>query len=128
MIINLGERFYSHDIDRPDSKTCLAHSFVAGLHERHALIGSGGNALCLQIDMTPLAARRLFGVPMQHLRGNIVTLDDLPWTDALRLTERLVDLVDWRSALRAARPSAARADWQRRRRARPSSTWRFDGS
>ena len=95
LIINLGAPFFSYDIDRPDRVRRLGRSFTAGLHRRHALVGSTGSAHCLQVDMTPLAARRLFGVPMAELADGIVELDDLPARWLAELTHRLADLASW---------------------------------
>lgn len=97
LILNLGEPFILHDIDRPSQERRLGRSFTAGLHHRHALVGSIGSAHCLQVDMTPLAARRLFGLPMRELTDAVVELDDLPGRWVHELTERLSDLADWPS-------------------------------
>jgi AraC-like DNA-binding protein len=95
LILNLGEPFISHDIDRPERVRWLRQSFTAGLHQRYALVGSTGSADCLQVDMTPLAARRLFGLPMRELTDAIVELDDLPLGWLRELTGRLADIADW---------------------------------
>lgn len=97
LILNLGAPFFSYEIARPQRTRRLARSFTAGLHRRYAVVGSTGRAHCLQVDMTPLAARRLFGVPMADLTDGIVELDDLdvPWLRGL--TGRLAELPDWPS-------------------------------
>lgn len=95
LILNLGAPFASHDIERPEQVRWLRQSFTAGLHHRHALVGSTGSAHCLQVDLTPLAARRLFGLPLRALTDAIVELDDLPLGWLRELTGRLADLADW---------------------------------
>ncbi len=54
----------------------LPRSFVAGLHERSVLVASDGAAHCLQFDLTPLGARRLFRLDLGDLRNRAVDLAD----------------------------------------------------
>jgi hypothetical protein len=42
-------------------------SFVAGITDGPVLVGHGGSARCLQVDLTALGARRLIGMPMSEL-------------------------------------------------------------
>lgn len=95
LILNLGEPWISYDPDSPERQRWLRRSFTAGLHRRHALVGSVGSALCLQVDMTPLAARRLFGLPMAELADSVVEVDELPGHWLGELVERLAETRDW---------------------------------
>lgn len=95
LILNLGEPWISYDPDRPERQRWLRRSFTAGLHRRHALVGSIGSALCLQVDMTPLAARRLFGLPMGELTDAVLEVDDLPGHWLAELVDRLAEARDW---------------------------------
>lgn len=95
LILNLGEPFWAHEIGRPARADRLPRAFTAGLWERPALVGSGGSAHCLQVDLTPLAARRLFGVPMAELTGRTVDVDDLTGGWGGRLLDRLAALRHW---------------------------------
>ena len=52
-------------------------SFVAGITDGPVLVGHGGSARCLQVDLTPLGARRLFGMPMSELANRSVPIDDV---------------------------------------------------
>src|SRR5690348_8261076 len=52
-------------------------SFVAGLHDASTVVTHDGEAHCLQLDLTPLAAHALFGVAMHELSGRCVELEDL---------------------------------------------------
>jgi AraC-like DNA-binding protein len=67
-------------------------SFVAGLHDRAVVTEHPGEQLGLQMDLTPLGAQMLFGVPMGELSRAVVELAEvLPG----ELTERLADALDW---------------------------------
>ena len=73
----------------------LRRSFVAGLHERSVLVGSDGAADCLQFDLTPIGARRLFRVDLGGLRNRVVDLQDLLGAEAERLADRLASARGW---------------------------------
>jgi len=67
-------------------------SFVAGLHDRAVVTEHGGEQLGIQMDLTPLGAQMLFGLPMGELSRRVVALDAvLP----AELTEHLAELPDW---------------------------------
>ncbi|WP_157517057.1 helix-turn-helix domain-containing protein [Mycobacterium sp. MS1601] len=73
-------------------------SFVAGVTESPVLVHHGGNASCLQVDLTPLGARRLLGVPMHELANQTIAVEDvlgaaeLGWSHK-RLIKRYRDTV-----------------------------------
>lgn len=66
-----------------------APSFVAGLHDTWAQTDSDGYSRGLQLNLTPMAARALFGVPMTALTDHVVDLRDLMGPGARVLLERL---------------------------------------
>jgi AraC-like DNA-binding protein len=69
-------------------------SFVAGLYDRPVITGHGGEQAGLQLDVSPLDARRLLGVPMDELYNRTVALEDvLP--RARELTERVAEAPTW---------------------------------
>lgn len=69
-------------------------AFVAGLHEIPVDTEHDGTLRCLQLDLSPLGAYRLLGVPPTELRDAVVPLDELgaPWRD---LAGRLADAPGW---------------------------------
>ncbi len=70
--------------------------FAAGMHEGPATTESPrGRNRCLQLDLAPVAAHRLFGVPMHELANRIVGLDDLLGPAAWELQERLREAPTW---------------------------------
>ncbi len=73
----------------------LDRSFIAGLHRQHALVGSAGRALCMQVDFTPWGARRFLRADMGELADKVVDLNELTGTFADRLEERLAETNSW---------------------------------
>jgi Domain of unknown function (DUF6597) len=53
-------------------------SFAAGLYDGYADVASIGRAHCMQIDLTPLGAYRLFAMPVRDLTARTVAVDDIP--------------------------------------------------
>jgi AraC-like DNA-binding protein len=73
----------------------LERSFIAGLHQHAALVGSQGRALCMQVDFTPWGASRFLRSDMNDLVDKVVDLDELTGAFADRLEERLSETIDW---------------------------------
>jgi AraC-like DNA-binding protein len=85
VILNLGPAIAVSGRER-------AGSFVAGLHDRAVTTEHAGRQLGIQMDLTPLGARRLLGVPMGELARRVVELEAvLPGG----LTDRLADADGW---------------------------------
>ena len=95
MILVFGPGFILHDASDQSSSRPLDHSFIAGLHRGFALVGSIGHALCMQVDFTPLGARRFLGMEMHVLTEQVVALNVLMGSEADRLEERLDEASDW---------------------------------
>jgi len=70
-------------------------SFAAGLHDAPALTEHDGFGYGIQSYMTPLGARRFFGMPMSEITGQTVELEDLIGPVAGELAERLAEAPDW---------------------------------
>jgi AraC-like DNA-binding protein len=94
-------------------------SFAGGLHDGPAIAGHDGRARCMQLNLTPLGARALLGVPPGELAHRCVALEDLLGADARRLADALEGAGDWRArfdrldallARRAATVDPLRAD------------------
>lgn len=69
-------------------------SFVAGLHSGYALVDSADQA-GIQLDLAPLAAYRLFGLPMRELANSVVELDALRGGAVVELVDRLATATTW---------------------------------
>ncbi|MEV4316410.1 helix-turn-helix domain-containing protein [Actinocrispum sp. NPDC049592] len=68
---------------------------VGGLHMAPSLIEQDRYQQGLQLDLNPLGARALLGVPAKELAKDVVDLGDLPVTWAKTLPERLKDRGTW---------------------------------
>ncbi|MCP9276034.1 helix-turn-helix domain-containing protein [Mycolicibacterium arenosum] len=101
-------------------------SFVAGVTDSVVVVGHSGSARCVQIDLTPLGARRLLGVPMSELANVTVPVDAVLGDFGSRLVQRVGDAATWADrfaildrALRARLAGAAAVDsgvvWSLRR-------------
>lgn len=75
----------------------LDRSFIAGLHRQHALVGSYGRALCMQVDFTPWGARCFLRTDMGKLVDRVVDLNALTGAFADRLEERLAETNGWQA-------------------------------
>ncbi|MBM7806552.1 AraC-like DNA-binding protein [Geodermatophilus bullaregiensis] len=70
-------------------------ALLGGLHTTPALIRHPGRQAGLQLDLTPLGARRLLGVPAGALAGLDCDLDDLLGRAGGELVERVRAARDW---------------------------------
>jgi AraC-like DNA-binding protein len=95
MIIDLGAGWY---IQAPGTGYRRVHlrGFAAGLGDAYAQVEAAGPALGVQVDLSPMGARRLFGVPMHELTNRAVSLDDLLGSQAAALRDRLGEARGWR--------------------------------
>lgn len=96
LIISFGEPI---DVGFLTGRFELGHhrSFVAGLSDVAAATQHAGRQAGIQVDLTPLGAHRLFGLPMSELANEAVPLDALLGRDAGRLEDRLASAPDWSS-------------------------------
>ncbi|WP_236517108.1 helix-turn-helix domain-containing protein [Sandaracinus amylolyticus] len=77
----------------------FAGGFAAGLHDAHTVCDHDGHQRGIQVDLTPLGARRLFGRPMSELTSRVVSLRDLLPREHASLCERLATLRTWDARL-----------------------------
>lgn len=70
-------------------------AFVSGLHDGPALVAHDGSQHGISLDLTPLGARALLGVPGRTLSGLVVGLGDVvgPWADTV--VDRLRHAPSW---------------------------------
>jgi AraC-like DNA-binding protein len=69
--------------------------FAAGMHDAYALVEPAGPSAGVQVDLSPLAARRLFGIPMHEVTNRVAPLDQLLGRQAAVLNERLGEGRSW---------------------------------
>jgi AraC-like DNA-binding protein len=94
MIVNLGEPIR---VSAPGQSgwSEQAVGFVAGLHDTYALTETGGAQAGMQIDLTPVGAHLLLGLPMDELAQRVVTLEELFGVDGLLLREAMAEAPGW---------------------------------
>jgi AraC-like DNA-binding protein len=83
MIINLGPPFLISGSRHG--------SFAAGLYDGPVISESTGASRCVQVDLTPLGACRILGMPLGPLAGRTVALDQLLVGHADELAGRLAE-------------------------------------
>ena len=84
------------DVAGRDATAFVRHrSFVAGVHDQPTTVRHDGRARCLQLNLTPLGARAVLGVPLAELTNRVVPLEDLLGPAARRLEERLDGAGGW---------------------------------
>ncbi len=99
---------------------------MAGLDDACAVIEHNGEMLGVQVDLSPLATRMIFGVPMCSLAREVVALEDLLGPEGPLLEERLMEVGTWgerfdlveamlAARLQAAEPPPPDVDWAWRR-------------
>ena len=72
-------------------------SFVAGFSDTWAVTEHAGRQHGVQVDLTPLGAFRLLGVPPTEVAGAVVPVDDLWGRPGTSLVDRLASTPDWDS-------------------------------
>jgi AraC-like DNA-binding protein len=126
LIFGLGPELRLVDQTDPTRPAMRLGSFVAGLDDTCAVIEHDGEMRGVQVDLTPLAARMIFRVPMHALAHQVVALEDLLGREAGRLEDRLLDAGTWSERfdliesalgkrLAAAEPPPPDIDWAWRR-------------
>ncbi|MFD0534650.1 helix-turn-helix domain-containing protein [Actinomadura luteofluorescens] len=94
MILNLGPPLHL-EVPDPGVADRAYGSFVAGMHDGHGMYLSPGGQRGIQLDVTPLGAYTLLGVPMARLTNAAADLPDLLGREARTLVERLGDAPTW---------------------------------
>lgn len=113
LIVNFGSHW--NVAASTTGPSVLHDSFVAGLTVGSAYVGATGPATCIQVNLTPLGAHMLFGLPMHELANEVVPLEAALPRDARPLAEALEDKAGWNArfalldAILLARLAEARA-------------------
>jgi AraC-like DNA-binding protein len=98
LIVNFGAPWELFDpVD--GRRVARRSSFASGLGEAGGMTEAAGDVRCVQVDLTPLGARRLLGVPMHELENREVDLGELLGPDLRRLEEQLDGTPDWTERL-----------------------------
>jgi AraC-like DNA-binding protein len=95
VIIELAPPIRVYDYGQERRWSSHRGGFVAGLDGRYTLCAHDGFQHGLQVNLTPLGARLVFGVPMAELSGRAHALVDLLPARHRGLPGRLQELRDW---------------------------------
>lgn len=82
-------------LGRPPTAQDGYHSFTSGLCLTPVNIASAGACSCLEYTLTPLGARRFFGLPMSELTERMVRLDQLGDRSLDSLRQQLGNEENW---------------------------------
>jgi AraC-like DNA-binding protein len=94
VIINFGPAWQLGDGHIPGRMTRY-DSFIAGMYSTYAISENTGASHCLQFNLTPIGARRIFGIPMHEISERIVAFSDVMGRDGERLETRIAEAPDW---------------------------------
>ena len=94
LVISFAEPF-AIGLGRAPGENDRFASFAAGLFAGPVVIESFGAACCVQVNFTPLGARRFFSLPMSELTDSMVVLDDVLGAEGIALREKLGNAPDW---------------------------------
>jgi AraC-like DNA-binding protein len=94
LIINFGAPFRIFDQENP-ARWTEHRSFVTGAFDTYVLVGSTGAYSCLQVNFTILGMRLFLGRPLREVANQVVSLDDVFGSEAMRLTLRLYEAPTW---------------------------------
>jgi AraC-like DNA-binding protein len=94
LIVSFGEPF-AIGLGRAPGANERYGSFAAGLFAGPVTIDSFGSCHCLQINFTPLGARRFFRMPMTELTDRMAALDDLLGAEGSALRDELGNASTW---------------------------------
>jgi AraC-like DNA-binding protein len=73
----------------------LPNAWIAGLSDRYAVVGFDGRYASIDLELTPLGAWSVLGLPLSELERQTVRLEDAFGAAGRRLVEQLQDSRDW---------------------------------
>jgi AraC-like DNA-binding protein len=94
VIINFGPSWRLGDGHAP-GRMARYGSFIAGMYSTYAISENTGASHCLQFNLTPIGARRIFGIPMHALSERIVDFSDVMGRGGARLETQIAEAADW---------------------------------
>jgi AraC-like DNA-binding protein len=94
-IMSLGDPVEIAAMPDPRQPPASIGAFVGGLHDGPATIAHDGNQYGISLDVTPVGARALLGLPAGELAGLVVGLDAVLGRRAETLVDRLASAPTW---------------------------------
>ena len=99
LIVSFGDPISVQPSSEPTARRVT--SFVAGLHDGWVVTEYAGPQAGVQIDLSPLGAYRLLGVPSSEIANGVVDVDALDLRWLAELPERLAAAPDWNARFAA---------------------------
>ncbi|WP_415953980.1 helix-turn-helix domain-containing protein [Streptomyces sp. KLOTTS4A1] len=96
VLISLGEPFEQvHRLSGHGPALRVLGSLAGGLEDGPRIVCHPGGQEAIRLELTPLGAYRLFGLPMRELTNRVVELADVLGSRAKELVERMSATRDW---------------------------------
>jgi AraC-like DNA-binding protein len=95
LIFNFGAGWHVADSREGSGRRELHGSFFAGLFDSSTFVAASGPASCLEVDLTPVGAYVLIGIPMHEFANRVVDVEDVLPSKLQELPERLADARSW---------------------------------
>ncbi|RJK96161.1 AraC family transcriptional regulator [Vallicoccus soli] len=95
VILTLDEPLHLAEHPDPRDPPGAYEGLLGGLHTRPALVVHDGRQSGVQLELDPLGARAVLGLPAGALAGRDVHAEDVLGPRARRLRERLGEAPDW---------------------------------
>jgi hypothetical protein len=95
LIINLGEPIRVLVARDRARWSVQPEGFFAGLHDMYALTETRGSQRGVQVDLTPVGAHILLGLPMHELARRVVMLEELFGRGGALLREAVAEAPGW---------------------------------
>lgn len=94
-IVSLGAPVDVGMLGAPEAQRHQFDALIGGLHAKPAAVYHDGNQHGIQLGLTPLGARALFGMPAAQLTGSTLPLDVVLGRLADELVDRLRTAATW---------------------------------
>ena len=94
-IIEFGPPIRIFDSGQDVTSATYDGGFSAGISDSFTVTEHAGYQAGIQMNLTPLGARLIFGLPMSELTGRVVALRDILGPDYDSLAEKLAEAPDW---------------------------------
>jgi AraC-like DNA-binding protein len=95
VILSFGDRLQVLELTGGQGADRSYRSFLAGLHPGAGLTQFSGTQFGLQVDLTPLGAYQILGIPGAELAHRVSSLDDIAPVLTRSLPDRLASLPTW---------------------------------
>jgi AraC-like DNA-binding protein len=95
LIVNVGEPIRVLARGPEAGWSDQPEGFIAGMHDTYAVTETGGSQGGVQVDLTPVGAHILLGLPMDELSHRVVTLEEMFGRGGTLLREAVAEAPDW---------------------------------